>query len=345
MSYKVIISDGTVLEQSIEDITFNVDTIDFNAMRTDTANSMIIRGKIDTDEGTIKLCKWAMIPGSDSECYKEITAEFIKDNQLMRKVSFSKAFVVDYSEDYSNHVGAGTFTLYVKQFRGKDIECVGPTDKPSIVELSSIEEVEEEVEEHKKLSPVIEKSTKRKSAMSITDRIAKQKKMENNSSAGVSSTKTLVSEGQQFTNGRKNKLKPNIKYKTGEYDYLYETDNEGRITKFETNKLQLTKRKSRLSHSKNTPGKIKGKDDAGHLAGDRFGGSPKIDNLVSQLSDVNKKQYKKIENKWAAALNEKPPKKVTATVDVIYSEKDMRPDKFLVKYTIDGKPGSAVFKN
>ncbi|MGG3231551.1 DNA/RNA non-specific endonuclease [Peribacillus frigoritolerans] len=90
---------------------------------------------------------------------------------------------------------------------------------------------------------------------------------------------------------------PDIRYKTGEYDYLYETDNLGRITKFETENLQLTERKDRLSHSKNTPGKVKGQDHAGHLAGDRFGGSPKIDNLVSQLSDVNLKKYKKVEDK------------------------------------------------
>lgn len=109
--------------------------------------------------------------------------------------------------------------------------------------------------------------------------------------------------------------------------------------------LQLTKRTERLSHSKNTPGKIKGKDDAGHLAGDRFGGSPKIDNLVSQLSEVNQKKYKKIENKWAAALKEEPPKKVTVDVEIVYSGNNMRPDKFIVNYTIDGKAGSAKFKN
>ncbi|MFI8716237.1 DNA/RNA non-specific endonuclease, partial [Brevibacillus brevis] len=80
-----------------------------------------------------------------------------------------------------------------------------------------------------------------------------------------------------------------------------------------------------MSHSKNTPGKIKGKDDAGHLAGDRFGGSPKIDNLVSQLSEVNQKKYKKIENKWAAALKEEPPKKVTVDVEIVYSGNNMRP--------------------
>lgn len=344
MSYKVFISDGTLLKECIKDVAFNIDPINFLDMRTGTANSMIIKGKIDTAEGTAKLYKWAMLAGNDSNCYKEVTVELIKDSQLMRKVSFSKAFVVDYSEEYSNHVGVGTFTLYIKQFLGEDIECIGPTDKPSEVDMSAVEKVEEVVEEARKLSPIVEKVTKEKSVMRITDRLAKQKKIGDNIAAGEN-VKTLVIEGQQFTNGRKNKLKPNIKYKTGEYDYFYETDDAGRITKFETDKLQLTKRKDRLPHSKNTPGKIKGKDDAGHLAGDRFGGSPKIDNLVSQLSDVNKKQYKKIENKWAKALNGKPPKEVKATVEVIYSGKDMRPDKFLVKYTIDGKPGSAVFKN
>lgn len=125
----------------------------------------------------------------------------------------------------------------------------------------------------------------------------------------VSEVKTFVDKGEQFTNGRKNRLKPDIRYKTGEYDYFYETDNLGRIEKFKTDKLQLTEREKRLSHSKNTPGKVKGQDHAGHLAGDRFGGSPKIDNLVSQLSDVNLKKYKKVEDKWAAALKETPPKK------------------------------------
>lgn len=67
------------------------------------------------------------------------------------------------------------------------------------------------------------------------------------------------------------KLKQNIKYKSGEYKYLYETENMGRINKFETDNLQLTERGKRLSHNSDTPGKLDG-DHAGHLAGDRFGG-------------------------------------------------------------------------
>lgn len=161
----------------------------------------------------------------------------------------------------------------------------------------------------------------------------------------VSEVKTFVDKGEHFTNGRKNRLKPNIRYKTGEYDYFYETDSLGRIEKFETDKLKLTDREKRLSHSKNTLGKIKGQDHAGHLAGDRFGGSPKIDNLVSQLSDVNMKQYKKIENEWAVALKAKPPKEVTVDVEIIYHGNDMRPKEFIVNYSIDGKADFRVIKN
>ena len=189
-------------------------------------------------------------------------------------------------------------------------------------------------------------SLAKKEASATTASPAKSKEQDKGKiSSSTSEIKTFVNKGEQFTNGRKNKLKPNIKYKTGEYDYLYETDKLGRISKFETENLQLTKRDQRLPHSKNTPGKVKGQDHAGHLVGDRFGGSPKIDNLVSQLSDVNLKQYKKIEDEWAAALKEVPPKKVTVDVDIIYSENNMRPEKFKVRYTIDGEFGSAELIN
>lgn len=43
----------------------------------------------------------------------------------------------------------------------------------------------------------------------------------------------------------------------------------------------------RLNHNSNTAGKLPG-DDAGHLFADQFGGSPDLDNLVSQRSDLNR---------------------------------------------------------
>jgi len=97
------------------------------------------------------------------------------------------------------------------------------------------------------------------------------------------------------------KLKPNGTYKTGEYEYLYKTDSEGRLGKFTADDLKLIERASRLPNDANTPGKEPG-DHAGHFAGDRFGGSPKIDNLASQLSNVNLSKYKVLENAWAKVI-------------------------------------------
>ena len=57
------------------------------------------------------------------------------------------------------------------------------------------------------------------------------------------------------------------------------------------------------------------------------------------------KQYKKIEDEWAAALKEIPPKKVTVDVEIVYSGSDIRPNKFNVIYTNDGKRLSRVHEN
>ena len=57
------------------------------------------------------------------------------------------------------------------------------------------------------------------------------------------------------------------------------------------------------------------------------------------------KEYKKIEDKWATALKEIPPKKVTVDAEILYSGDNMRPEKFKVKYSINGEFGSKVFRN
>ncbi|MFR4987279.1 MAG: DNA/RNA non-specific endonuclease [Lachnospirales bacterium] len=156
----------------------------------------------------------------------------------------------------------------------------------------------------------------------------------NNNNNGV-----IIKDGTHLEEG---KLKPNIKYKVGEYDYIYETDSKGRICKFETDNLQLTKREERLKHDPNTPGKIEG-DHAGHLAGDRFGGSSEIDNLVSQTSKNNLSDYKKLENKWAKAIKEN--KKVEVNISIEYNKDDLRPSKFIIDYYIDGNKSKIILRN
>ena len=148
--------------------------------------------------------------------------------------------------------------------------------------------------------------------------------------SGLNSVDVIIRDGSQLENG---KLKADITYKTGEFDYIYKTDSKGRISNWSTDDLQLTERAERLPHNPNTPGKIEG-DHAGHLAGDRFGGSPEIDNLVSQSSSVNLSEYKKIENQWAKAIGE--GKKVTTNVEILYDGDSLRPKGFKVRYTIDG---------
>ena len=149
----------------------------------------------------------------------------------------------------------------------------------------------------------------------------------------------IISDGSHIQNG---KLKPNCTYTTGEHDYIYVTNSEGLIKFARADELKLKEHEKRLSHSRKTLGKLAG-DDAGHLFGDLFGGSPKLDNLVSQARDVNRKQFRKIEKEWEAALNNK--QKVSAEIRISYDPGSSRPTEFIIKYSIDGEIHSATIKN
>ena len=141
---------------------------------------------------------------------------------------------------------------------------------------------------------------------------------------------------------RDGKLLPNIRYQAGEFDYFYETDHLGRLKEFKTDKLQLTERTERLKHNPDTPGKLS-TDHSGHLAADRFGGSPELDNLVSQSSKVNLSDYRILENKWAKAIEE--GKNVKVEVKILYKGSDIRPSGFDISYSINGKSFSTKISN
>lgn len=150
---------------------------------------------------------------------------------------------------------------------------------------------------------------------------------------------SLITDGTHINSG---KLKPNTNYKTGEFDYFYETDSLSRIKEFSTNDLNITTRDGRLTHDPKSPGKLSG-DHAGHLAGDRFGGSPNLDNIVSQSSNVNLSQYKKIENEWATAIKNGLP--VSVKVKINYDGNSLRPTSFDITYTIDGALKKIIINN
>ena len=154
--------------------------------------------------------------------------------------------------------------------------------------------------------------------------------LESGSKGGTSTVQKVFTDNPFDEAGN---LKPNIKYQTGEFKYNYETDANGRISNWNTDNLQLTERDGRLNYNSDSLGKIEG-DHAGHIAGDRFGGSPERDNIVSQSQNVNLSQYKKIENQWAKAISE--GKEVTVNIDIKYDGDGFRPIEFNVEYTIDG---------
>ncbi|WP_205124347.1 DNA/RNA non-specific endonuclease [Tsukamurella asaccharolytica] len=110
-----------------------------------------------------------------------------------------------------------------------------------------------------------------------------------------------ISDGSHFN--ADGSLKPNTTYEAGEHRYRYRTDANGHIIQFDADVLKFKTHEGRLKHDSDTPGKLPG-NHAGHLGGDRFGGSHKLDNIVSQLSSVNLSAYEMLENKWATALKE-----------------------------------------
>ena len=153
-------------------------------------------------------------------------------------------------------------------------------------------------------------------------------------SKAIKKTKKVLKEIVDNPFDELNKLKPNVRFKTGEFGYWGETDEFGRLTSMSTDNLQLTARTKRLPHNPNTPEKAIG-DDAGHIIADRFGGSPELDNLVSQLRSVNRQVFARYERRWASAVSKGA--KVELKIQVLYEGDSFRPSGFKLDYKIDGE--------
>ncbi len=153
----------------------------------------------------------------------------------------------------------------------------------------------------------------------------------------------LLTDMNRLGNTKVTGLNPNSKYATGEFsDHIYITDDIGRIKNVEVESLKLSEA-DRLKHNPKTPGKLPG-DHAGHLIADRFGGSPELDNLVSQLDEVNLSSYKKMENYWANSL-ENGRAVTDIKINVNYDGDGLRPISFDVSYKIDGEMNLDNFSN
>ncbi len=130
MTYNFLITIGDlILNKCIESLSFRVDTPnDSNARCDDVGKILEITGQIGMGEPTVELFSWSLLPTSDSKAYRSVEILITGQNsQVLRKLTFEKAFVVDYNESYSKGSGAGMFSIFLKQKKDKNdvIEVTG----------------------------------------------------------------------------------------------------------------------------------------------------------------------------------------------------------------------------
>ena len=98
---------------------------DSNAKSTDVATTVEIVGRIltavdgDGPNHTIKLAQWSNISAEQADCYRKLSVEVLNASQIVRKLFLPNAFVVDYSENFANDDGTGTFRLKARQKKDK----------------------------------------------------------------------------------------------------------------------------------------------------------------------------------------------------------------------------------
>lgn len=143
------------------------------------------------------------------------------------------------------------------------------------------------------------------------------------------------------------KLEPHSKYKVG--NYTYQTDEFGRI-KSVKGKLDLSEA-DRNKYQQTKAGKTDGikdglpNDEGGHLIAAIFKGPGEQINYAAMDGNLNKGAWKRMENKWANALNGNPPKEVNVEIKAIYEGSTKRATAFDVSYFIDGKKKTVTLMN
>ena len=153
----------------------------------------------------------------------------------------------------------------------------------------------------------------------------------------VMKTATSVSHGDQFIMIGKKKtkaLKSNVKY-VSDYGYVYYTDGKGRIAYVDadlTNGNGIRNPNAQLQ----TGGTDRLPDDhGGHLIARIFNGSGDSDNLIAMNGNLNQGEFKKLENRWATALNE--GKSVKVKITPIYEGTSVRPTSFKIEHNTNSR--------
>lgn len=140
-------------------------------------------------------------------------------------------------------------------------------------------------------------------------------------------------------------LLPNNEYVIN--GYRYKTDEMGRVISAEgevhkkahEGRLKIQDSKKTVGH-----GDAKETDDIGHIIGDQLNGSPGMENLVAQDSDINRTEYRDLENRIRKAVD--AGHKVDIKVEPIYGDKESyRPTAIKYTHIINGEKNIQLFPN
>lgn len=134
-------------------------------------------------------------------------------------------------------------------------------------------------------------------------------------------------------------MKPDSTYERN--GYVYATDERGRICQVEGTLALKPGERSTLQTEIGHTGLED--DEGGHLIGTRFDGPTDAFNLVPQNANLNRGEWKAMENSWADALENGSDVKVT--IMPIYTDDSPRPSEFEVVTELDGELIYRHFEN
>ena len=147
---------------------------------------------------------------------------------------------------------------------------------------------------------------------------------ESPTTAGNPSLSEALSDDKLFENNR-----------PGEYTYQ-----SSQFGKTASGSLDLTDNPQRDSAAQRAAGGAdrEAMDDGGHLIGARFKGASGSENLEAQNRDVNRGDYKRMENRWAEDLNE--GNQVYVHVETYRPEGSERPEAYMGYSITENKDGT-----
>ena len=192
-----------------------------------------------------------------------------------------------------------------------------------------------EVNPNKRLSPGVRETKPETSDASDSEAVNPNKRIE------PAQQEHRDDNGEVYRVG--DNLLPNKSYEVNGYEY--HTDSHGRIKSAEGQlRLDDSPRKSiDTTTEKIGKGDQRDGDERGHLMGDRFGGSNDIENMALMTKQVNRTDFKKIENNCAKAL--KGGGEAYMKITPKYEGGSNRATSFRVVYTINGERHAETLKN